>query len=97
MHSIAEEMQEGSVTLQVELKELTVPNFPLLGKAMKSTFQVMGKAVNLVILSFLLATVQVVIYTPEYKLAGQIVTYASAFGSLYCWMGTLTRCCSWSD
>ena len=60
--SIAKEMQEGNVTLQVKLKEPNCAELLSHGKAMKYIFQVMAKAVNLVILSFLLGwIVQVMI------------------------------------
>lgn len=76
--SIAEEMQEGSVTLQVELKEANCAELSVTWESNEVYLPGDGEGSESRYLELSIGwIVQVVIYTPEYKLAGQIVTYAS--------------------
>ena len=76
--SIAKEMQEGNVTLQVKLKEPNCAELSVTWESNEVYLPGDGEGSESRYLELSIGwIVQVMIYTPEYKLAGEIVKYAS--------------------
>ena len=76
--SIAEKMQVGTITVKVELKEPNCTELSVTWKTNKLYLPSDGEGSDSCYLEFSIGwVVQIVIYTPEYKLASEVISYAA--------------------